>query len=320
MKHLIKHIIISLVFLFCFEAFSQTKEKGYRIEGDDIVFVFDKRDYTKARSELGLTYDFDDLDIQNVVVSGEFNNWSKKQWYLKRIDENRFELRKKLSDFNDEFLWEFKFVINNTYWAEPSKAFSNSIPIKNSLGFKYYAYNLSFSTITPVKKGNAQFRLKGFKNAKYVVVAGSFNKWNTHQLQMRKTKEGWAVDLQLKPNLYQYKYIVDGKWMEDPHNTNKVKNEFGEHNSVIDIQQAHTFVLDGHTNAKHVFLSGSFNNWQEQELLMKRQKDGWVYTLKLPAGKHHYKFIVDGKWMTDPSNTVKEFDFDGNINSVCMIK
>lgn len=320
MKTIVQHIILVLALFFCFETFSQIKERGYRIEGNDIVFVFDKRDYEKARSEWGKVYDFDDLDIRSVVVSGKFNNWSKDQWYLKRIDENRFELRKKLSDFNDEFLWEFKFVVNNTYWAEPTKSFSNIVPIKNSYGFKYYAYNLSFSTIKPVTNGNAKFRLSGFNNANQIVVAGSFNKWNEHQLKMRKTKEGWALDLQLKPNIYQYRYIVDGLWMEDPQNSNKVKNEFGEHNSVIDIQQPYTFVLDGHLEAQEVFLAGSFNQWKKEQLPMKKGKHGWMYTLKLSAGKHHYKFIVDGKWIIDPSNSVKEFDFDGNINSVCMIK
>ncbi|EDP70000.1 hypothetical protein FBALC1_10722 [Flavobacteriales bacterium ALC-1] len=46
----------------------------------------------------------------------------------------------------------------------------------------------------------------------------------------------------------------------------------------------------------------------------------WVYNQRLSGGKYHYKFIVDGNWITDPSNTVKEYDDEGNINSVCMVK
>ncbi|GAA3608089.1 hypothetical protein GCM10022396_26690 [Flavivirga amylovorans] len=34
----------------------------------------------------------------------------------------------------------------------------------------------------------------------------------------------------------------------------------------------------------------------------------------------YYKFIVDGKWMTDSDNPIREYDGKGNINSVCIIK
>ncbi|MEM6516606.1 MAG: glycogen-binding domain-containing protein [Bacteroidota bacterium] len=37
------------------------------------------------------------------------------------------------------------------------------------------------------------------------------------------------------------------------------------------------------------------------------------------AGKYHYKFIVDGKWMLDPKDPVKEGDGKGHINSVWMV-
>ncbi len=53
-----------------------------------------------------------------------------------------------------------------------------------------------------------------------------------------------------------------------------------------------------------VILTGSFNNWDEQQLKMKKTDSGWSKTLILPGGKHHYKFIVDGEWKVDPENTV----------------
>ena len=43
---------------------------------------------------------------------------------------------------------------------------------------------------------------------------------------MTKTKSGWELTLQMKPDIYQYRFIVDGHWMEDPHNPHKTKNEF----------------------------------------------------------------------------------------------
>lgn len=80
------------------------------------------------------------------------------------------------------------------------------------------------------------------------------------------------------------------------------------------------FYLDGFSNAKKVILAGSFNNWSENSYEMQKAGNGWIYTTRLTYGKHHYKFIVDGDWKTDPSNPVKEFDGHDNINSVKMVK
>lgn len=315
----------SIYFIFAFISLSHYAQnndfKGYRIEGDQIVFSFDKRDYKKVSEDYyGLKRDFEDLDIENVVVSGEFNNWSKDKWRMAKVDENRYELRKNIEDFTDEFSWEFKFVINNSYWAEPSRKTPNiSKAIKNGVRLGGI-YNLKMYTAYPDDNGNACFKLDGYNNAKKVIVAGSFNKWNEDIFEMNKVEDGWELTLQMKPEKYQYRFIIDGKWIEDPNNANKIENEFGEYNSVIDIKVPVTFELPGHSNAKTVALAGSFNNWNEEQIKMKKTTKGWSYTIRLSGGKHHYKFIVDGEWITDPNNSIKEYDGNGHINSVCMVK
>jgi hypothetical protein len=40
--------------------------------------------------------------------------------------------------------------------------------------------------------------------------------------------------LPLKPGAYQYRFIVDGHWMEDPNNPNTVESPYGVKNSMID--------------------------------------------------------------------------------------
>ena len=322
MNKLILHIIIIITGFVTFNSYAQKSNfKGYRIEGDTIVFAFDKRDYNKISTDnYGLKRDFDDLDIESVVVSGEFNNWSKDKWRMTKIDENKYELKKKIDDFTDEFTWEFKFVINNSFWAEPLQTYPNiTEAIKNGKRLRN-VYNLKIYTAYPSEDGNAHFKLKGYNNAKKIIVAGSFNKWNEQLFKMKKTKDGWELTLQIKPGVYQYRFIVDGQWMEDPHNPHKTENEFDEYNSVIDIKEYTAFKLKGYTNATKVILAGSFNNWNEHELVMKKMDYGWKYVLPLTGGKHHYKFIVDGQWIVDPNNSVKEYDGHGNINSVCMIK
>ncbi|WP_075342771.1 glycogen-binding domain-containing protein [Tenacibaculum agarivorans] len=314
--------IIFLCFVFInFSSFSQKKAvKGYKIEGDYVVFTFDKRDYTEATDErTQKRLDFQDFDIKNVVVSGNFNLWSRDSWKMTKINSYIYELRKKITDFKDEFDWEFKFVINNSIWAEPSKDISNITPATEG-SISYYTYNLKMYKAYPSKKGNVKFKLKGYKNAKKVIVTGSFNKWNQNLFEMERNENGWELILQMKPDKYEYRFIVDGQWMEDPSNPFKVPNEFGEYNSLIDINVSVEFFVRDFKNAEEVILAGSFNNWSTSSFKMRKVKNGWTYKMKLPSGKHHYKYIVDGKWKVDPSNPVREFDGHGNINSVKMVK
>lgn len=319
MKHKILHIVL---FIFSLSLFAQEKPiKGYKIDGDYIVFTFDKRDYeqgTHHKSQQKL--DFSDFNIDNVVVAGNFNNWSRKKWKMKKVDENLFQLKKKISDFDEDFNWEFKFVVNSDYWAEPSDKIINTTPAKTWFGTKMNTYNLRILPAYISENGNAKFFLPGYKDAKKVVLAGSFNRWDEHLYEMKKTKDGWQLNLELKPNIYQYKFIVDGKWIEDPNNNTVAINEFHGFNSVIEIKKEVTFILDDFENAKKVILSGTFNNWSESEFKMKKTTNGWVYKTLLSGGKHHYKFIVDGNWVLDPKNPIKEYDNHGNINSVKMVK
>lgn len=239
---------------------------------------------------------------------------------MKKTGDYTYELRKSILDFNDEFSWEFKYVINNNYWAEPSKHDPNiSKAIKN--GQKIHGvYNLKMYTAYPDENGNACFKLRGFNDAKKVVLSGSFNKWNETLFKMNKIENGWELTLKMQPDTYQYRFIVDGQWMEDPDNLDKTENEFGAFNSVIDIKVYTAFKLRGFTAAKNVVLAGSFNNWNEHDIVMRKMDYGWKYVVPLSGGKHHYKFIVDGEWIVDPNNSVKEYDSNGHINSVLMIK
>jgi len=137
---------------------------------------------------------------------------------------------------------------------------------------------------------------------------------------MEKHPEGWALQLNLSPGKYEYKFIVDGKWMHDPNNRQVVVNQHGTLNSILFIKKTIHFELAGHTSAEEVILTGSFNGWNEEEIKMKKSPHGWYAELDLSGGKHLYKFIVDGKWITDPSNKLTEKDRSGNNNSVLLIR
>ena len=67
-----------------------------------------------------------------------------------------------------------------------------------------------------------------------VCVAGSFNDWQPHGKPMHRSGDGhWWKDTVLSPGTYEYRLVVDGHWMDDPHATESVSNPFGGRNSVL---------------------------------------------------------------------------------------
>lgn len=76
------------------------------------------------------------------------------------------------------------------------------------------------------------------------------------------------------------------------------------------------FYLSGNKTAQNVYISGSFNGWSTSQNPMKRVDSGWTVDLDLKPGKYTYKFIIDGKWIHDPYNKLKERDGAGGYNSV----
>ena len=70
--------------------------------------------------------------------------------------------------------------------------------------------------------------------ASSVKVAGAFNAWDTGKGALKKNQKGvWTKILSLEPGSYEYKFVVDGKWMLDPACDETVGNPFGGLNSVL---------------------------------------------------------------------------------------
>ncbi len=79
-----------------------------------------------------------------------------------------------------------------------------------------------------------------------------------------------------------------------------------------------TFRLKGNGDASIVTLAGSFNNWDQSQLVCGRENDEWVCRVDLEPGYHTYKFIVDGNWVLDPDNPNTAIDDAGNTNNVLV--
>jgi len=71
-----------------------------------------------------------------------------------------------------------------------------------------------------------------------VRIAGDFNGWvpdkGVHSLiESEGRARVWTKILQLPPGTYEYRYIVDGEWREDPSNPEAVPSSVGGRNSVL---------------------------------------------------------------------------------------
>jgi len=70
--------------------------------------------------------------------------------------------------------------------------------------------------------------------AREVRVAGEFNDWRPETTPLIKTKDGdWVVRLMLRSGEYEYRLVVDGRWIEDPEADQRAVNPYGGFNSVL---------------------------------------------------------------------------------------
>jgi len=86
-----------------------------------------------------------------------------------------------------------------------------------------------------IKRRRVKFSLIS-DGAKEVILMGDFNNWNPKRHSMQSDGEGvWSKTVVLSPGKYEYKFMIDGEWREDPQNDQTCPNIFGTHNSVLHI-------------------------------------------------------------------------------------
>lgn len=307
-----KTIFIHIILLISLQLAGQVQIKDdsvpprYYIEQGEVVYEFKKsREDSSNQNEIYIK-DFDDFNVYEVIESGRVEDWSSDGWFMRKINEFTYQLRKKLEDFTDQFNYNQKYYLHRDYWLEPT----SELDLINE--------NVSGLNLID-EQGNSTFELKDYLDANKVILAGSFNNWSEEELSMKSDRGGWTLTLDLPPGIHEYKFIVDGEWMHDPQNELLIENQHHTFNSILLIGQMVQFHLSDLERAKKVFLAGSFNNWEPQTIPLTKSSDGWIGTIPLPPGKHYYKFVVDGEWILDPHNDLKQKDRHGIFNSVMIV-
>jgi hypothetical protein len=223
-------------------------------------------------------------NARGVLLAGSFTNWQNAALKMMPTDSG-WIMDVKLGPGK---YW-YKFIIDGGWTIDPDNRLHEDDG-QGNVNSVYY-------------KTNVVFTLNRFRNAREVFLAGSFNNWASHELEMDRTSMGWALDIYLAAGTHTYKYVVDGTWYQDPDNPDQLPDgRFHGFNSVIRIGSPYHFFLKGYTNATQVVLAGSFNRWKPFELLMTKTATGWSLPYVLGPGNYGYRFIVDGKAIADPEN------------------
>lgn len=237
-------------------------------EDKDGFTIFELKGYTEAKK---------------VVISGSFNQWSVMQHPMQKTSSG---WQIKLALPYGKII--YKFIVDGKWMHDQQNP---QIEPNGTNGFN----SVYFRT-------NHTFLLQGFESARAVTLAGSFNNWNPTEISMIKKENSWQLPVYLEEGTHTYKFIVDGKWILDPNNENSRPDGFGNTNSVINLGHKTKFVLHAYPNARSVSVCGTFNNWNPEEIILKKTSDYWTTNYILPKGNHEYKFVVDGKWIMDPHN------------------
>jgi 1,4-alpha-glucan branching enzyme len=94
--------------------------------------------------------------------------------------------------------------------------------------------NMPKKTTSPSKK-RVQFRLDA-PGAKSVTLAGSFNGWDRTEKPMKRDEMGmWKIQMTLAPGAYEYRFVVDGEWQDDPACQDRCANPFGTENCLAKV-------------------------------------------------------------------------------------
>jgi hypothetical protein len=123
-----------------------------------------------------------------------------------------------------------------------------------------------------------------------------------------------------------YRIVVDGQWMPDPFNPQYTEDTLGERFSVFRLTDRPppplvnpTMLADGSVRfsfraqpGRYLYIAGDFNHWNPYWNRLQEVRPGeYTITLRLPAGRHFYRFALDGERLLDPYNPETGRDPDG---------
>src|SRR6185436_4502388 len=70
-------------------------------------------------------------------------------------------------------------------------------------------------------------------SAEEVQLVGDFTSWEENPIRLKRSKDGnWKATVPLDPGVHEYRFLVDGKWVNDPDCVDTRPNDFGAENCI----------------------------------------------------------------------------------------
>jgi len=176
------------------------------------------------------------------------------------------------------------------------------------------------------------------RKAVSVSISGNFSSWVP--VPMKRGVNGvwyyfYSVQSEEQVRDIKYKFYVDGIWIHDPRNPFKENDGAGSLLSTSSAPSPYyatnvTYKMTGkntvefrvyNSAARMISLVGDFNNWNPENDLMQRGRDGiWRLTKRLMPGTYRYIYLVDGKETPDLFNPQSSSTVNRGICSLIVIK
>ena len=179
------------------------------------------------------------------------------------------------------------------------------------------SFGQPISEYDPASRGQKDFRLLADE------VIGSEAKQQRHQTISTLSGQLESISATADELLQAVKPTITAMQAPETEETKPadVDAKLSDYYGVNQIDDAVVFVTL-YPRADSVQIAGDFNNWQPEETPMQKVGDGgaWQKKLSLPAGRYHYRLVVDGQWQQDPYNELTELNPFGEFNSIIEVK
>ncbi|MBC8426838.1 hypothetical protein H8E07_22215, partial [bacterium] len=178
-------------------------------------------------------------------LAGAFNGWDPAAGRMSAPDEDgTYSLVKAQAPGQ----YAYKFVVDGEWMADPGNANveedgfggSNSGLIVKHGADPFAAVDTKGPGAPAVGMRTVKFAHAAGKSAGEVFLAGTFNDWNDSKQRMSDADGDGVFEttLLLQPGNYQYKFVVDGQWTQDPNNPNGTEDGFGGQNSILEVDDS----------------------------------------------------------------------------------
>jgi len=265
------------VLLKSYEQLIQTLETD--IQDLDRVIEVHTRAWSSVESYLNQLLSKDDFDnelLRNLRSVTSVANYKPRLSSFEAIKLNGLELIENVR-LKDQLFWVYEEGTDDYKTKEAD--------LKHIL--QTYI-NPFISKNTKVKGGNFKtFELSNFADfANDPVYLGNTRVLHIHHFLVYEAAMKLKAQILLLQNLLQIeKEKILGR--------SKSKNPLKQVN----------FALRAHPEAKNVFLTGTFADWNSDKLKMQWKDDHWTLNMALePSEIHFYKFVVDGNSIHDLDN------------------